>query len=472
VIGTGGQSLLSVDYRYRIFVIAPEWRVVVRERGGWRWEAFLLSQFVGVLNRPAGLRPAVVRPWEAGLGAGLTLGRGAASGRWMGYLGVGSGFQYVSAPMPRQSSGPAFCSQLFAGMRCRLGRRCRVDLRGGFRHVSNAGMSSPNGGIDNSFLQVGLSRGGMTGCLPNRLSSFLRDGMRLLLESIPPAMRQQWLQHVVAPRPIGLVSTIDAAGRPNLSPFSFFNLFSTEPPVLVFSPARRLRDNTVKHTLANVLAVPECVVHVVDGSIVRQVSLSSCEYPAGVDESVMAGLTAIPSEAVRPPRIAESPVQMECRVTEVKPLGERGGAGNLVICEVLVMHVADRVLNDAGTMVDPQRLRPVARLGGDWYCRVDAASLFEVEKPNQRLGIGFPGLPEDIRHSQILTGDRLARLSNVEALPPVDPAFDDPQVRHIIHYFAHEPAEMERELHRHAAALLDAGRTDAAWQVLLTASHF
>lgn len=301
--------------------------------------------------------------------------------------------------------------------------------------------------------------------------SFLRNAMRLHLASIPPMQRQQWLQHAVAPRPIGLVSTMDATGRPNLSPFSFFNLFSTEPPVLVFSPARRLRDNTVKHTLANVLEVPECVIQIVDEPIVRQASLSSCEYADGVDEAVMAGFTQVASEAVRPPRIAESPVQMECRVTEVKPLGERGGAGNLVICEVLVMHVADRILNEQGTMIDPLRLRQVARLGGDWYCRVDAQSLFEVEKPNQRLGIGFPGLPEDIRHSPVLTGDQLARLANVEAMPDVDPGFDDPRVRQIIHYFSNNPEEMERELHRHAASLLDAGRIAEAWQVLLSASH-
>ncbi|NDC77365.1 MAG: flavin reductase family protein, partial [Chitinophagia bacterium] len=290
--------------------------------------------------------------------------------------------------------------------------------------------------------------------------------MRLILDSIPPALRQQWLQHAVAPRPIGLVSTLDASGRPNLSPFSFFNLFSTEPPVLVFSPARRLRDNTVKHTLANVLEVPECVIHIVDELIVRQTSLSSCEYAEGVDEAVMAGFTQVPSEVVRPLRIVESPVQMECRVMEVKPLGEKGGAGNLVICEVLVMHVADRILNEQGTMIDPLRLRQVARLGSDWYCRVDAQSLFEVEKPNQRLGIGFPGLPEDIRHSPVLTGDQLARLANVEAMPAMDAGFDDPRVRQIIHYFSNNPEEMERELHRHAASLLDAGCVAEAWQVL------
>lgn len=291
------------------------------------------------------------------------------------------------------------------------------------------------------------------------------------MSSVPPALRQQWLQYAVAPRPIGLVCTVDEEGHPNLSPFSFFNLFSTEPPVLVFSPARRLRDQTVKHTLSNVLAVPECVVHIVDTSMVRQASLSSCEYPAGVDEALMAGFTHIPSECVRPPRIAESPVQMECRVTEVKSLGEQGGAGNQVICEVLMLHVSDEILNPSGTMIDPHRLQQVARLGGDWYCRVDAHSLFEVEKPNQKLGIGFPGLPEDIRHSPILTGDQLARLANVEAMPEVLTGFEDARVRHIIQYFAHTPEEMERELHRHAASLLDAGSLQEAWQVLLVASH-
>ena len=282
--------------------------------------------------------------------------------------------------------------------------------------------------------------------------------------------RQQWLQHAIAPRPIGLVSTIDAEGRPNLSPFSFFNIFSSTPPILIFSPARRVRDNTTKHTLDNVLSVPEVVIHVVDEAIVHRASLSSCEYPTGVDEFTMAGLTPIPSEHVRPPRVAESKVQLECRVLEVKALGQEGGAGNLVICEVLTMHVDESILDEAGDMIDPHKLKLVARLGADWYCRVNEASLFEVEKPNQQLGIGFPGLPTDIRHSRILCGEQLARLANVTVIPDAIASYDDPHVRQIVQYFSNNPEEMEVELHKHAARLIDQGRIMDAWQVLLYAT--
>ena len=293
---------------------------------------------------------------------------------------------------------------------------------------------------------------------------------KINISELTSLRRQQWLQHAVAPRPIGLVSTIDANGRPNLSPFSFFNIFSSTPPILVFSPARRVRDNTTKHTLDNVLAVPEAVIHIVDEAIVHRASLSSCEYPTGVDEFTMAGFTSVPSEHVKPPRVAESKVQMECRVLEVKPLGQEGGAGNLVICEVVAMHVNEAILNDAGDMIDPHKLQLVARLGADWYCRVNEASLFEVEKPNQQLGIGFPGLPADIRHSSVLTGEQLARLANVTRIPDTIPSFEDAHVRQIVQYFSNDPEEMEMELHKHAAKLLNAGRIEDAWQVLLYAT--
>ena len=290
------------------------------------------------------------------------------------------------------------------------------------------------------------------------------------LGGLNAAQRQAWLQHAVAPRPIGLVSTVDAEGRPNLSPFSFFNLFSSNPPIVVFSPARRVRDNSTKHTLENVREVPEAVVHIVDESIVEQASLASCEYPAGVNEFEMAGFTAIPSISVRPPRVKESPIHLECLVQEVKPLGTEGGAGNLVICEVLRMHVSEEIIDEGKGMIDQRRIRHVARLGGDWYCRVDESSLFEVEKPNQRLGIGFPALPNDIRNSRILTGNQLARLANVDSLPDAEPGFHDPHVRQIVQYFSPNPDEMEAELHRHAAFLLDQGKVREAWQVLLFSS--
>lgn len=293
--------------------------------------------------------------------------------------------------------------------------------------------------------------------------------MKIEMHALQPMQRQQWLQHAIAPRPIAFASTIDPDGRHNLSPFSFFNLFSSHPPILVFSPARRVRDNSTKHTLNNVLAVPEVVINIVDEPIVHQASLASCEYGEGVDEFVMAGFTPIASEQVRPPRVKESKIQIECRVLEVKALGQEGGAGNLVICEVLVMHIADEILNAEGTMIDHHKISHVARLGGDWYCRVDAQSLFEVPKPNTKLGIGFPGLPDDIRNSRILTGNHLAQLANVEQLPVAEPGFHDPHVKEIVQYFSPNPEEMEAELHRHAAHLLDQGKVREAWQVLLMA---
>jgi flavin reductase (DIM6/NTAB) family NADH-FMN oxidoreductase RutF len=295
--------------------------------------------------------------------------------------------------------------------------------------------------------------------------------MKIDLSTLAPGVRQNWLQHAIAPRPIGLASTIDGRGHVNLSPFSFFNLFSSNPPILIFSPARRVRDNTTKHTLENIMEVAEVVINIVDDSMVQQVSLASCEYPKGVDEFKMAGFTAIPSEAVKPPRVAESKIQIECSVTEVKALGEEGGAGNLVICQVILMHIADEILNDDGTMIDPQKMRHVARLGGDWYSRVDGSNLFKVEKPNQKLGIGFPGLPVDIRHSSILSGNQIAQLANVDAIPDFEPWFSDQHVKQIIQYFSANPDEMELELHRHAAYLLDQGMLREAWQVLLLSSN-
>lgn len=292
--------------------------------------------------------------------------------------------------------------------------------------------------------------------------------MEIHIPELPIPQRMAWLQHAIAPRPICFASTVDAAGNVNLSPFSFFNLFSSNPPVVVFSPARRGRDNTTKHTYENVLAVPEVVVNICDYNMVQQVSLASCEYPEGVDEFLKAGFTKEASVLVKPPRVKESPVQLECRVTEVKPLGSGPGAGNLVIAEVLLMHVHESVLNDEHTMIDQTRLHHVARLGGDWYCRVDAQNLFTVEKPNTKLGIGVDALPAAIRNSSILTGNNLGQLGNVHEMPFVDPAFHDDRLKNIIQYYSINPDEMEKELHTYAKELLDAGQVQAAWQVLLS----
>ena len=286
------------------------------------------------------------------------------------------------------------------------------------------------------------------------------------LNELKPAERQYYLQHVVAPRPICFASTVDKAGNVNLSPFSFFNLFSSNPPIVVFSPSRKVRDNTVKHTLENVLEVPEVVISIVTYDMVQQVSLASCEFPKGVNEFAKAGFTEMAASLVKPPMVKESLVNMECKVVEVKPLGTEGGAGNLVICEVLRMHIDDSLL-DENKKIDQRKIRHVARLGGDWYCVVNEQNLFQVEKPNTQLGIGVDALPPTIRNSSLLTGNELGQLGNVHVLPTIDPAFDDDHLKQIIQYYSLNPEEMEKELHSYAKKLLAAGKVQEAWQILL-----
>ncbi len=216
--------------------------------------------------------------------------------------------------------------------------------------------------------------------------------MILNLNELKPADVQNYLQHAIAPRPICFASTIDKAGNVNLSPFSFFNLFSSNPPVVIFSPSRRVRDNTTKHTLQNVFEVPEAIINIVDYAMVQQTSLASCEYAKGVNEFEKAGFTMEAASIVKPPMVKESKIKMECKVLEVKPLGTEGGAGNLVICEVLIMHIDESIL-DENKKIDQTKMQHVARLGGDWYCKVDEHNLFKVEKPNTQLGIGVDALP-------------------------------------------------------------------------------
>lgn len=288
------------------------------------------------------------------------------------------------------------------------------------------------------------------------------------LKDLSPAAAQNFLQHAIAPRPICFASTIDKEGRVNLSPFSFFNLFSSNPPICVFSPARRVRDNTTKHTLQNIEEVPEVVINMVDFDMVQQMSLSSCEYPKDVNEFVKAGFTEQSATLIQPPMVRESKIKMECKVNKVIPLGDSGGAGNLVICEILCMHVDDSILNDK-QQIDPLLMHHVARLGGNWYSKVDASNMFEVEKPNVKLGIGFDALPSGIISSSILTGNHKAQLANVDELPSIRPDFEDAHLKSIYHYYTNDPLEMEREIHRHAGILLDQGKVDEAWQVLLSA---
>ncbi len=290
--------------------------------------------------------------------------------------------------------------------------------------------------------------------------------MTITLKDLKPADVQNYLQHAIAPRPICFACTVDKAGNVNLSPFSFFNLFSSNPPIVVFSPARRVRDNTTKHTLQNVLEVPEVVINMVDYDMVQQTSLASCEYPKGTNEFIKAGFTEEKATLVTPPMVKESKVKLECRVIEVKPLGTEGGAGNLVLCEVLRMHIDESIL-DAQGKIDQTKLHHVARLGGDWYCKVDETNLFKVAKPNTQLGIGLDALPESIRRSNVLTANNLGQLANVHEMPFVDPAFTDDKLKNIIQYYAINPDDMDKELHRYAKELLDAGKVNEAWQVLL-----
>ena len=271
-----------------------------------------------------------------------------------------------------------------------------------------------------------------------------------------------YLLSAVVPRPIALASTLDRAGNVNLSPFSFFNCFSANPPILVFSPSRRGRDGTTKHTYENVKVVPEVVINIVSFKMVQQVSLSSCEYPRGTNEFEKSGLTAVPSQVVRPPRVGESPVAFECKVNQVIELGTRGAAGNLVICEVLRMHIQENTLDENGR-IDPRKLDAVARMGGNDYLRAQGDQIFTVPKPNEKLGIGFDKLPEKIRKSKVLTGNDLGRLANVERL------LDDRDLQDLLSKEDYRKAQKsgEQAIHLLAQQYLKDGRIAEAWKILL-----
>ena len=291
--------------------------------------------------------------------------------------------------------------------------------------------------------------------------------LTLNIKSLSPAEVQNYLQHAVAPRPVCFASTIDKGGNVNLSPFSFFNLFSSNPPIVIFSPARRVRDNTTKHSLQNVHEVKEVVINIVDYDMVQQVSLASCEFAKGTDEFIKAGFTPEKATIVSPPMVKESKIKLECKVIEIKPLGTEGGAGNLIICEVLCMHIHESIL-DENKKIDQTKMHHIARLGGDWYCKVDETNLFKVAKPNILLGIGVDALPENIRNSKILSGNNLGQLANVHDMPQVQASFDDDKLQNIILYYSLNSADMEEELHHYAKELLAAGKVEDAWQVLLT----
>lgn len=293
--------------------------------------------------------------------------------------------------------------------------------------------------------------------------------LTLNTSNLTPVELQNYLQYAIAPRPICFASTIDAEGNINLSPFSFFNMFSTNPPICVFSPARRVRDNTTKHTLENVHQVKECVINIVNYDMVQQMSLASTEYAKGVNEFEKAGFTMLKSDLVQPPRVAEAPVQFECVVNDVISLGDNHGAGNLILAEIKVIHINEEILDENGR-IDQHKIDLVARLGGDWYCRVTNDNLFKVAKPLAKLGIGVDRLPHSVRLSKVLTGNDLGMLGNVEQIPSdeeIDLISTNPEVKEVLDATIGDNTNRERELHELAKKFLNSGEVELALKIVL-----
>lgn len=280
--------------------------------------------------------------------------------------------------------------------------------------------------------------------------------LEIIPGQVPTAKLHGYMLSAVAPRPICFASTVDAQGNVNLSPYSFFNAFGSNPTTLIFSPARRVRDNTIKHTLENIYETMEVCINVVTYEMVQQASLASTEYEKGVNEFVKAGFTELASDIIKAPRVKESPVQIECKVREVIETGQEGGAGNLVVCEILKMHISEDVLGDDGT-IDQHKIHLVSRLGKNWYGKAYGDALFEVEKPLVTKGIGVDAIPQEIRLSNVLTGNNLGQLGNVEHLPSADEVAAYHQQHNV-------PKGQEHEM---AKTLLDEGKTNEAWMVLL-----
>ncbi|MBM3916519.1 MAG: flavin reductase family protein [Sphingomonadales bacterium] len=278
----------------------------------------------------------------------------------------------------------------------------------------------------------------------------------------------QLLLGAVGPRPIAFASTLDADGRANLAPFSFFNVFSANPPILVFSPARSGRTGQSKDTFNNAKAVPEVVINVVNYPMVHQMSLASSPYAPGVNEFVKAGFTALASEKVKPFRVAEAPVQFECKIQQIIELGQDGGAGNLIICEVVQLHIQENLLTENG-LIDQHKIDLVARMGGDWYCRANNQSMFEIKKPITTCGIGYDALPQDIKNSQILSANNLGQLAGIEALPN-ETDVNEYKLLELSSLFLdleHDAVALEQALHKRAQELLAANQLEEAWLTLL-----
>ncbi len=293
--------------------------------------------------------------------------------------------------------------------------------------------------------------------------------MKIYPKDIPVPKLHHYLLGSVGPRPIAFASTVDSDGKDNLAPFSFFNVFSANPPILIFSPARSGRTNQTKDTYNNVKSVPEVVINLVNYSIVHQMSLASSPYEPGVSEFVKAGFTPLDSETIQPKRVKESPVQLECKVNDIVELGNEGGAGNLIICEVLCMHIDDAILADDGT-IDQHKIDLVSRMGGNWYCRADENSMFEIQKPITTKGIGIDQIPSDIMNSNILSGNDLGQLGGIENLPD-ETDVNEYKLIELSDLFMDlddQPKKLEEALHLSAKELLKNNKTEEAWKTLLS----
>jgi flavin reductase (DIM6/NTAB) family NADH-FMN oxidoreductase RutF len=292
-------------------------------------------------------------------------------------------------------------------------------------------------------------------------------------KEVKQSILHSYLLGAIAPRPIAFASTIDKDGTPNLAPFSFFNIFSSNPPIAVFSPARSGRTGKTKHTYDNIKEVPEVVINVVNYNMVQQTSLASSEYPKGINEFIKAGFTPIPSDKIKPFRVKESPVQLECIVKDIIELGTEGGAGNLIICEVVLMHIQEDVLDD-NQQIDPTKIDLVARLGANWYSRTNEASLFQVAKPSAIPGIGFDQIPEYIRNSNVLTGNNLAQLGNISKLPSkeeVENYKKSGAINEAFEIYGKNLTKLSEQLQHIAKGLLENEKTEEAWKVLLVLNN-
>ncbi len=287
-------------------------------------------------------------------------------------------------------------------------------------------------------------------------------------QDIPVPKLHHYLLGAVGPRPIAFASTIDKEGNPNLAPFSFFNVFSANPPILIFSPARSGRTNTTKDTFENVKEVKECVINIVNYAIIEQMSLASSPFEKGVNEFTKTGLTQLASDTVKPFRVKEAPVQFECQVNEIVELGDQGGAGNLIICEVKKIHIDEAVL-DENQMIDQKKIDLVARMGGNWYCRANEHAMFEITKPITSIGIGYDSIPEDIRSSDILTANDLGKLGGIEELPNETDVneFKLIELSEIFVSLEDSPVELEITLHKKAQEYLKENKLEDAWKTLL-----